>query len=53
MTLLGLVFLIMGNWYLLPYYMLVGVICEAILWRNGWESKKEDDPVLDGGQPAL
>ena len=41
MTLLGLVFLIMGNWYLLPYYMLVGVICEAILWRNGWESKKK------------
>ena len=41
MTLLGLVFLIMGNWYLLPYYMLVGVICEAILWKNGWESKKK------------
>ena len=41
MTILGLVFLIMGNWYLLPYYMLVGVICEMILWKNGWESKKK------------
>ena len=41
MTILGLVFLIMGNWYLLPYYMLVGVICEVILWKNGWESKKK------------
>ncbi len=35
MTLLGLVFLVMGNWYLLPYFMVVGVICEIILWKNG------------------
>lgn len=41
MTILGLVFLIMGNWYLLPYYMAVGVICELILWKKGWESKKK------------
>ena len=41
MTILGLVFLIMGNWYLLPYYMLVGLICELILWKEGWESKKK------------
>lgn len=41
MTILGLVFLIMGNWYLLPYYMAVGVFCEVILWKNGWESKKK------------
>ena len=41
MTILGIVFLIMGNWYLLPYYMVVGVICEAVLWENGWESKKK------------
>ena len=39
MTILGLVFLIMGNWYLLPYFMIIGLICEAILWKNGWESK--------------
>ena len=39
MTILGCVFLIMGNWYLLPYYIVVGLICEAILWKNGWESK--------------
>lgn len=41
MTILGIVFLIMGNWYLLPYYMVIGVICEVILWKNGWESKKK------------
>ncbi|MCD8018361.1 MAG: MptD family putative ECF transporter S component [Clostridiales bacterium] len=41
MTILGIIFLLMGNWYLLPYYILVGVICEIILWKNGWESKKK------------
>ena len=41
MTILGLVFLIMGNWYLLPYYILVGLVCEIILWRDGWMSKKK------------
>ena len=41
MTILGLVFLIMGNGYLLPYYLAVGAVCEVILWKNGWESKKK------------
>ena len=41
MTILGIVFLIMGNWYLLPYSMVIGAICEAILWKNGWKSKKK------------
>lgn len=41
MTILGLVFLAMGNWYLLPYYIVAGIICEIILWKNGWESKKK------------
>ena len=41
MTILGIVFLIMGYWYLLPYYMVIGAICEAILWKNGWKSKKK------------
>jgi len=41
MTLIGIVFLLMGNWFLLPYYILVGILCELILWRNGWESKKK------------
>ena len=41
MTILGIVFLVMGNWYLLPYYMVIGIICEVILWKNGWESKKK------------
>ena len=35
LTLLGLVFLLIGNWYLLPYLMAVGLICEAILWKPG------------------
>lgn len=35
MTLLGIIFLIMGNWYLLPYYIVIGLICEAVLWKNG------------------
>ena len=53
MTILGLVFLIMGNWYLLPYYIVVGIICEAILWRDGWKSKKENDGGLVGGKPVV
>ena len=32
MTILGVIFLLMGNWFLLPYYVLVGILCEAILW---------------------
>ena len=35
MTLLGVVFLIMGDWFLLPYFIVVGLVCEAILWRKG------------------
>ena len=29
MTILGVIFLLMGNWFLLPYYVLVGILCEA------------------------
>lgn len=35
MTLLGVIFLLMGNWFLLPYFIVTGVICEAILWKEG------------------
>lgn len=41
MTVVGLVFLVMGNWYLLPYYMAIGILCEVILWKEGWKSKKK------------
>ena len=34
MTLLGVVFLLMGNWFLLPYFMAIGVVSEAILWPS-------------------
>lgn len=34
MTLLGVVFLIMGDWFLLPYFIVVGFVCEAILWKT-------------------
>lgn len=41
MTLLGVVFLFMGNWFLLPYFILVGIVCEIILWKKGsYESTK-------------
>lgn len=35
MTILGVVFLLMGNWFLLPYFIIVGIITEAILWKQG------------------
>ena len=35
MTLLGIIFLIMGNWYLLPYYIVIDLICEVVLWKHG------------------
>ena len=35
MTLLGVIFLLMGNWFLLPYFIVTGVICEVILWTRG------------------
>ena len=35
MTILGVIFLLMGNWFLLPYYVLVGILCELILWKEG------------------
>jgi len=35
MTLLGVIFLLMGNWFLLPYFIVTGVICEVILWKEG------------------
>ena len=41
MGLLGVVFLLMGNWFLLPWFIGVGLICEAVLWKNGaFESPK-------------
>lgn len=33
-ALLGLAYLASGNWYLLPWYLLVGLLCEVILWRQ-------------------
>ena len=35
MTLLGIVFLLMGNWFLLPLFVGIGILCEIILWKNG------------------
>ena len=35
LTMVGMVYLASGTWYLLPWYVLVGLICEAILWRGG------------------
>jgi len=35
LTMVGMAYLASGNWYLLPWYVLVGLICEAILWKGG------------------
>ena len=35
MTLLGAIFFLMGNWFLLPYFIVVAFLCEAILWKQG------------------
>ena len=35
MTLTGLVYLIMGDWFLLPYLVIMGLLCEIILWKEG------------------
>ncbi len=34
MSIIGIVYLLMGNWYLLPYFIVVGIICEIILWKD-------------------
>lgn len=34
MTLLGAVFLLMGDWFLLPWFVIVGIVAEAILWKG-------------------
>jgi energy-coupling factor transport system substrate-specific component len=35
LTLVGLTYLIMGDWFLLPYMVIVGILCEIILWKEG------------------
>ncbi len=34
MTIIGLLYLMMGNWYLFPFFILIGMICEIILWKD-------------------
>lgn len=34
MTIIGSIFLMMGNWYLLPLFFINGIICEIILWKD-------------------
>lgn len=33
MTMLGIVFLIMGDWFLVPWFMILGILCSIILWK--------------------
>lgn len=35
MIMLGVINFLMGNWFLLPFYIVVGILCEIILWRKG------------------
>jgi energy-coupling factor transport system substrate-specific component len=42
MTVLGLVFLLIGDWFLLPWFILIGVFCEMILLKQGsYENPKK------------
>ena len=34
MSIVGMIYMLMGNWYLLPYFVTVGIICEAVLWKD-------------------
>ncbi len=34
MSIVGVIFMFMGNWYLLPYFAVVGIVCEVILWKD-------------------
>lgn len=41
MTMVGFLYLMMGNWYLLPFFILMGAICEMILWKNVHDRQKK------------
>lgn len=36
----GIAYLLSGNWYLLPWFILVGLVSEAILWKRGSYGKR-------------
>ena len=53
LTILGLVYLLTGNWYLLPYFALLGLLCEVVLWKRGLLSQcKETDLYMVNGEPV-
>ncbi|MDR3342358.1 MAG: MptD family putative ECF transporter S component [Treponema sp.] len=35
LPLVGLMYFIMGDWFLLPYFFVIGVLCELLLWKKG------------------
>jgi energy-coupling factor transport system substrate-specific component len=35
LALVGLMYLIMGSWFLLPYLLVMGILCEIVLWKAG------------------
>ena len=54
MTILGVIFLLMGNWFLLPYYVLVGNPLRGDSLEGRLLPKAETaDRRLDGGEPAV
>ncbi len=54
MTILGVIFLLMGNWFLLPYYVLVGSPLRGGSLEGRLLPKAETaDCRLDGGEPAV
>ena len=44
----------MGNWFLPPYFIVTGIICEVVLWKRGaCGDPKRMTRRLDGGEPAF
>lgn len=34
LSLVGMIYFLMGNWFLLPYFLIVGALCERIMWNR-------------------
>ena len=53
MTILGVIFLLMGNWFLLPYYVLVGLSARRFSGRKLLPKTETADRRLDGGESFI
>ena len=53
MTILGVIFLLMGNWFFASYYVLDRILCEAILLEEGSCQKPKQLTLQTVASPAL